>query len=83
MKGPRRVGLTVSVGRIAIGLGDILVGDHSGIIPVGRDGLGGVPTAHDGLGAREGEMVAMLAGGVALPRRAKARVRDDPPTELD
>jgi 4-hydroxy-4-methyl-2-oxoglutarate aldolase len=77
--GPGEIGLTVSIGGVAVDSGDLVIGDQDGCVVVGRTRIAAVACGLDAVREKERKMDAAVRGGATqhdwladvLARRAR------------
>jgi 4-hydroxy-4-methyl-2-oxoglutarate aldolase len=65
--GPGEIGLPVSLGGVTVNAGDVVAGDHDGVVVIAREALSAVVAALDDVAVKERNMDALVAGGATLP----------------
>jgi regulator of RNase E activity RraA len=59
--------LPVSLGGVTVNAGDVVAGDHDGVVVIAREALSAVVAALDDVAVKERNMDALVAGGATLP----------------
>jgi 4-hydroxy-4-methyl-2-oxoglutarate aldolase len=65
--GPGTIGLSITIGGVAVEPGDVVAGDQDGVVVVSRDRLADVVAALDEVRLKEHKMETLVAQGAKLP----------------
>lgn len=74
--GPGRIGLAVSVGHVAIGPGDIVVGDRDGVVVIPLVHVGHTLKALEQARSIESDLEAVVGAGTVVPRYVEDALAD-------
>jgi 4-hydroxy-4-methyl-2-oxoglutarate aldolase len=81
--GPCTVGMSVSLGGVAITSGDLLIGDRDGVVVVPQAMIDEVAAGLDAVREKEAEMGEKIAAGLAVPGWVEELLASDQTRRLD
>lgn len=80
--GPGRIGLAISVGAVAVEPGDIVVGDHDGVVVVPLCQVDQIAAAIETARRVDSDLAAILETGVKVPPYVEKALSDGPVTYI-